>query len=450
MYRRRAAGTAGRAAVLVWLVVVVSPAAAQVIEGPPRPSHGRFSERQRQVDPNRSAQALLITLNAAGGYDRNLEPEDPLVPIDRFTVPSRGYAFAGSARVDYRRGTATKYLRTYGFVYQAKAETSAGQPLGGDATAEFAVPMGRRAGFNAGAGAAYTPTYLFNAYSALTPQIPEGTTLDVGRTQGITEQRWLASRAFANVFRNWTSRNRTDVSYDDNLRTTTGNTPTGSGTDTRLQFASVRHVWTPNEPVQVQMSYRFGRYRQEQVVAGIPLDSHAIDGGLRFEHRMSPTRSAFFSVGGGVTQARNTTLASDETTESWLPTVYGGFQTNLSRTWTVGADIRRDVTVLDSLAPQPYATNAVTARVGGMMGARTTAAVNWSSAYGSTSEGSFDTSTGVAQIQFMLSQSAAIFGGYSYYQHRFENVLFQQNGLPRRYSQNSVRVGVTVWLEPVS
>ena len=204
----------GRGALLLLAMLVVCRADAQVIEGRPRPPIGPFSERP-QGDRNRPGQILLLTLNFGGGYDESLDPLDSFGPVDRFTLPDSGYAVAGSARVDYRKGTLTKYFTSFGRVYHTRSETAAGQPIGGNADVEFGVPIGRKNGFTAGAGASYVPTYLFNAYSPLEAQLPEGTPAPVqGPTQGITEQRWIAGQGFAAVFRNWTPRQRTTVRFD--------------------------------------------------------------------------------------------------------------------------------------------------------------------------------------------------------------------------------------------
>ena len=210
----------GPGTLLLLAMLVVCRTDAQVIEGRPRPPIGPFSERP-QGDRNRPGQVLLLTLNFGGGYDESLDPLDQLGPVDRFTLPDSGYAVAGSARVNYRKGTLTKYFATFGHLYHTRSETAAGQPIGGNADMEFGVPIGRKNGLTAGAGASYVPTYLFNAYAPLEAQLPEGTPPPVqGPTPGITEQRWVAGQGFAGLFRNWTPRQRTMVQYDSSTRQT--------------------------------------------------------------------------------------------------------------------------------------------------------------------------------------------------------------------------------------
>jgi hypothetical protein len=436
----------GPGTLLLLAMLVVCRTDAQVIEGRPRPTVGPFAERV-QGGRNRPGQVLLLTLNVGGGYDESLDPLDQLGPVDRFTLPDSGYAIAASARVDYRKGTLTKYFTTFGRVYHTRAETAAGQPIGGNADVEFGVPIGRKNGFTAGAGASYVPTYLFNAYTPLEAQLPEGTPAPVqGPTQGITEQRWIASQAFAGLFRNWTPRQRTMVQYESSRRETTQ----GLSQETRTQYGSVRHQWSPLQSLQLQFGYKYGDFRVDQVLSGAPLHSHTADGSVRLIRRMSPTRNMSFSFGGGVTSAETVSSLQVVSSTSALPTAFGGMQVDLNRTWSVGVDLRRDVTTLDSLAPQAYATNAVAGRVGGMIGNRTELAFSWSSSYGSADTGSFETRTGIGQVQYMLMRSAAVFAAYTYYQHRLENIALIQAELPRRYTLSSIRFGVTLWLEPLS
>jgi hypothetical protein len=437
---------AWRGAVLLIAMLAVCRVEAQVIEGRGRPPVGPYSGRP-QGDLSQPSQVLLLTLNLGGGYDENLQPLDPLGPADRFTLPDRGLAVAASARVDYRRGTLARYFTTFGRVYHSRSETAAGQPVGGNADVEFGVPIGRKNGLTAGAGASYVPTYLFNAYAPLEAQLVEGTPAPVvGPTQGITEQRWIAAHGNASVYRNWTPRQRTMVQFDGSER----HAVQGASQDARFQNASVRHLWSPKESLQLQLGYKYADYRVNEVLSGAPLHSHTADGAVRLIRRISPTRNMSFSFGGGVTSSETVTPLEEVSSTSALPTAFGGMQIDLNRTWTIGVDLRRDVTTLDSLAPQAYATNAVAGRVGGMIGVRTEIAFSWSSSYGSTDTGSFDTSTGIGQAQYMLTRNAGVFAAYTYYQHRLENIAFLQAELPRRYSLSSIRFGVTLWLEPLS
>lgn len=430
--------------VFVLLTGVVSPAAAQVIEGLGRPTNDRPGRRPAP-NPTGTSQELTLTLNFTGGYDDNLGPETPGFLVDSYTPRQQGYATSGAVLLDYRRGTATRNIEGHGRAFMNRGEMTVGQPAGGSGGVQAMTSLGRRMGATLGVASSYEPTSLFNAFGPLADQVEDGVIPDVSPTQAITQQRWFSTQINAGFHRNVTSRQRLDVQYE----TTQRKALNGITVDSRQQSASVRHSWDPRRSLGFHFSYRLNEHRQDRLISDRPLRSQGVDASLQLERRLSATRRVGFTLGGGATQSHTPSTLEIAERDFVEPTAFGSARIDLFRSWALSADVRRDIAVLDGIAAEPFTTNMVSSRLDGRMGSRVQLALSWASSKGdsqSHSAQAFETATGTVQVQYVVASFCAVFGAFTHYEHQLQNISALTTGLPSSYNRNSVRVGMTFWL----
>jgi hypothetical protein len=417
---------------------------AQVIEGQPRPTGTRFGPRA-PVDPNRVTQQLTLNFNFTGGYDENREVRTPGLPVDRVLFQQDGYAQAGAANLTYRRGTQEKYISGNGRAYVNRGIAVVGPPAGGDASLSGTTSLGDRMGASLGVGTAYEPTSLSNAFGALSDQIEGVTVPDVTPTQAMTSERWLSAQANGSVYREWTTRQRTELYYVNAYRESFN----GPSLNSLMKLGTVRHSWDPKRSAGFRFNYSFSDHRQSDVEEGRPLRVQTADVTLRLDRRLSPRRRLGFTIGAGASHTKRLLIETGEERGRFLPTMFGSAHLDLLRSWVLSADARRDITVLDGISLQPFVTDAAAVRLEGYAAARILLTFSGAISIGDSAlsdTGDFQTITGTAQAQYVFGRTLGLFGAYTYYEHRLQGITHLQVGLPGNYNRNSVRVGMTVWL----
>ncbi len=428
------------------LAGIVSPAVAQVVERPPRVLGGLFGGHQPR-DPNRTSQELTLTFNVGSGYDENLGPGGQELPVGTFSPLESGFGTTGGGEIRYWRGRASRFLEASGRGYFN--QTSAGDsPLGGGvAGLRGETNLGRRSGLNLNAGVSYEPTLLFSALGSLL-QPTEGIVVPDGNApQGLLEQRWLVTQGSAGAYHNWTSRQRMDVLYTNSRREPMN----GPGEVSRTQLASVRHRWNPRQNGGFLFSYRFNENQQDSLLfSRLPLRTHFADAGFQVERRLSPSRGILFSFTGGTAYTRVHSTGVDAGRDTFVvPTVSGLARFDLARTWNVSTEARRDVTVLEGLSPEPFATNLVSLHLDGVVSRRTNIGISGVYSRGAalvTNAGKFESAAASAQVQYALARCCGVFASYGYNKHRLLEVVSAPSGYPSRYDRHSVRVGFSFWL----
>jgi hypothetical protein len=429
----------------VWLVVAgLAPAAfAQVIEGQPRPSGTRSG--RTPSDPNRSTQELTLTFNFTGGFDDNQEIGRPASEVDPLRVPRISYANAGAASLVYRNGTANRYFSSTGRAYINRGEAIVGPPAGGDASLEGATSLGRRMGATVGASVSYEPTSLSDGYAGFSHQTEGVTPSDVTPTQAITSQRWLMTQVSGRLYRDWTTRQRMEVQY----MTSYAESFNGPHLDRSLKMATLRHRWDARRNAGLSFSYSYGETRQSDILSGRPLQVQSADLTAHFDRRLSPARRIGFRVGAGASQARSQPLQADAARERILPNVFGSAHLDLTRTWLLSADFRRAITVINGVVPEPFVSNDTTVSLVGRAGRRIMLTFTGTRSDGDAAlsdNSDFAAFSGTAQAQYVTGRFFALFGAYTYYDHRLRGDASLRIGLPASSTRNSLSVCVTAWL----
>lgn len=430
-------------AIPLWVGLVVmagapSLAMAQVIEGLPRP--GRFST-SRAADPNGTSQTLTLTVNFTGGYDDNLSPEgSPATPEQNNVVGT------AAAALLYRRGTVQRNLEGYARGYANRGQMTDGQPGGGTTGIKVMTPLGRRNGVEFGFGAWYGPSSLLDVFNNLSDQISDGTVPAVSPTQAITAQRRLLLDATTGFHRNWTSRQRMEFQYSATRRQNIA--ANGASISGLQQSASLLHNWDFRRFAGLQISYRFDEHRQDRLHGARPLRLHSGDVRMRLNRRFSPSRRLAFMFGGGANQAEAVSILGSTPRVFVEPTAFGSARVDLPHQWSLLADVRRDIAVLDGTVPQPFASTAVSIRLEGVI-APVQLALSWAGSRGdadSNAAAAFDTSTGALQAQYAMARSIALFATFTRYQHHLQDLAPLLTGLPSRYNRNSLRLGLILWV----
>lgn len=429
-----------------WLVPVLvtaiaPPALAQAIAPPAGPTSGLFASR-RTADPTSGAPELTFTLDFGGGYDQNLE--DGAAPTQVFSSQQSGYIGTGTGTLRYRKGTVRRFIASTGTGYLSHASEGVNRLAGGSATVNGAAAVGRRSSISAGAGLTYEPSYLFNAFGPLAEDV--GAVPGASPLQGITEQRWLSTQAMASAYRSLTSRQRVDALYTYGHRAPLS----GPGFESRAQAASIRHSWNPKPSAGMQVSYRFDNTTQsDDFGRAVTLPTHSAGVALSLRRSFSAVRRFSVTVGGGAARTQQDLTAGREAFV--LPTVYGSTRFDISRDWSVTGDLRRDISVLEGLSVETFATTAFAVRADGILAQRYQVALSGSYASGAapsgeTGEGSYRTFAATAQVQYALSRCCAVFSSYSFYDHDLQDVVIVEPGIPDRYSLNSIRFGFNFWM----
>ncbi len=434
----------GLSGLLLLAAAVVCPAYAQAIAAPTGPTGGLFGQ-DRPLDGTGPTNGLSTTWTVGWGYDENVEPLDtelePMPGID--SLSGTLGTVEGSMR--YRRGSALRFFEMNGLAYLQTASISPDRLIGGNVNMRGTTDFGGRNGITTSVDWAHQPTLLFNAFGPLEGQVEGGTAAGVNNPQGINESRWRAAQASGGFFRNWTPRQRMDVIYDYSQRYRATD---GPRLENRAHAATVNHVWNFRQYAGLTFSYGYGRNRQDdQDDVSQALDTHTGTMTVRLVRPLAQTRQVVLSFGGGATRA-STRYAVAEA-DFVLPVVSGSLSWDPARDWTISADARRDVTVLEGLSPEPFATNVFSLRTQSTPTRRLQLALSGSYSRGNartTDTGSFSNMAGSAQAQYALSRCCAVYTSYTYYKYRLYDLTVVQPGFPSRYSLNSVRAGLTFWV----
>lgn len=427
------------------LTGVSPPAVAQGLQPQAPIAGGLFGTRraQAQAIPGRE---LTITFDAFGGYDDNYlfqaGPVDPDGP-----VPQSGYISRAATRLVYRAGREDRFFRGTGTAFvnrQPLGPSATYSMLGGEGTLEGSIPLSRRNGLRTVIGAAYEPTFLFNVSGpSMTDTEPAGAT-PPGPIVGITDQRWLLVHGAAGFSRRWTPRQQFEVTYNASKREPVS----GPGWMSFSQAASARHNWAVRPNVGLDFTYVLQERRNDQGLIVLPLRSHALQAQIELRRRTSAARGLVVQLAGGAT-ASTFEVDGESRSLGITPVASGSIRVDLGPGWVASAIVRRDVSVLEGLSPEPFASNVVSGQLEGLAGRRVRLGLVASHTRGSslvTDTGSVETTGVTVDVQLALTRYCALFSSYRFYNHRLAFVGLTQPEFPDRYRRNSALLGLSVWL----
>jgi hypothetical protein len=425
----------------VILLTAVSPALAQNVTGPQGATGGIFGGH-RPLDPNRSSQRLSLDLDVSGGYDSAAESivaGDP-VPLQ----PS--YAGTVQTGVRYWRGKATRFFEasTRGRVnYESRTDVDL---VGGEAFLQGSTSLGRRLQLTGGGLVNYDPATLAAQFA---PGIGEGLDAvgpDHHPPEGVVQQQWLAGAGHVHLLSTWSRRQTTTAEYRASRRE-----PIDSpGLESRSQHVFLLHNWNFRPSAGVRVSYRFDDNYQATPTAVVPpLRTSTADFGLRLQRRYSPIRALGVEFSGGASIARRVVSLDASAIEYVVPIGAGSLNFNLTGVWSLMAEATREITVLEGVTPEPFATTTSTLQIDATPTNRITFGISATYSKGAglaTQSGAFETASGLAQIRYGLGRCCGVFSSYGFYNHRLHDLLTIPVGFPEQYYRHVVRVGFTWWL----
>ena len=430
------------AVLLLW--VSVATAAGQAVSGPPGSSGGLFGGH-RTVDPNRVSQRLSLNVDLSGGYDSRGDTEGS--GTGDANTPFQGL-FAGTAQtgIRYWRGKSNRFLEGSARGRMNYESRTRQQLIGGEALVQGSSSLGRKIQLTGGGLVNYDPATLTSQFAPRLGDREAGFAIDHHPPSGIVQQNWVAGSAYVNLLRTWSVRQSTVVEY----RATRRGPIDGPGLDSRNQEASMLHSWNFRPNAGVRLAYRFDDNRQAtQTVVSEPLRTSTLDFGMQLSRRFSPIRTLNLEVAGGAALAERAASAELGSLNYVLPVVSGSLRFNLSGVWSLVIEGTRDISVLEGVTPEPFATQAGTLQLNAAVSNRVTFAVSGIYSKGAglqTNTGSFETAQAQGQVQFGLGRCCGTFASYSFYNHRMRDLTFVSANFPERYTRHAIRAGFTFWL----
>ena len=432
---------------------LVRTATAQLAPPSPGSARGLFGGGPTGPD----SPGLTLTIDVDGGYDDYDDyTTSDAAGDDQYQPFQSGYVATAGASLRYQRGSIDRFLLGIGSGSVSQQQVAPGesfyQLLRGDASVQAATRLGGRSGLTVAGGAGYEPTYLFGAFDSLDNNGGIENPLEVTAPPtadpaiSLTAQRWLTNRASAGVHRNLTSRQRVDLSYAGLWVQPIS----GPGYESQTHSVNVIHSWAAFPASGFEFAYRFNHNAQTlEEAAERPVDTHTMEGQYRHERRLSTDRSISFMVGGGVIGLGSRTPGEGAFIEHVLPTASGSVELRFVPTWAVSLAARHDVTVLDGLSAEPFASDAATRTFTGTTGQRLAFAVtggySQGRAFGSAA-GDYDQMIVDGQVTYGFGSRVGVFAGYAYNTHTLRDVTVGPSSFPAQSSRHSVRVGLTMWL----
>ena len=429
----------------------VSPADAQFVQGPPGAARGIFGS-----GGSASSSHLGVTFDVEGGYDDNAigETDAPPSPTQPFAPFQSGYVTAATAAMRFQKGRVERYVLALGSGSVSQQQIASGLPsyriVRGEGSLQAATGQGRRSGATMAVGASYEPTYLFGAFSSLDRNPGAGSPVEEipipteDPSLALTEQRWLASRASGGAHYNWTSRQRLSAQYDGLWVEPIA----GPGYESRTNSATVQHGWSPSASAGLDLVYRYDATAQVFEGGEQPLSLQTAEARVRYLHPLSPGRSVSWMLGGGAVQVRGGAVGDQPSFEDYSPTASGTLRFDFARTWGMSFSVRRDVTILNGLSAEPFASDAVLMSIDGTVARRLSLAASAGYSRGlalRAVDGDFDITLVNAQMRYGLGTHVALLVRYSYDDQQLRDVTVSTS-FPSQYGRSSIRVGVTMWL----
>jgi opacity protein-like surface antigen len=427
---------------------VAADAAAQAVQRPSRPSRGLFGGGPAPTDPNRTRQELTLTGSFLGGY------EDFIVPgstVGETVNPARNgtaYSGTGSGSLRYWRG---RTLRS--FSVNASAQSSMYSLANIDPTFGANIDLagttqaGRKNTIGVTQLFAYEPSLAFGVFGPITQTVAASELPGGGVGSPSLDQTSWSSVSALNAQRRVTTRQTATGTFTYLSRRFLNDL----GYDSDTRSADGHYSWNVTRTTAIDATYRYSQSSVEDPDGrGLPLKDQTVNLGLSYSKRLSPTRQIHFSGGAGATNVQTQEPLTRDPLEYWTPAGNGMVRLDLGRTWAVGVDYRRAVSVLPGITLQSFATDAASVRANGRLGNRIEVVLSGAFSNGRAGYGEqpsrYESYSGTAQLHFAVSRCCATTVNYDYYYYKLHAVTNVPTGIPNEYDRNTLRVGLSVWV----
>ncbi len=430
---------------LVWWSVVILLATAveaQVIQPPRRVS-------QRPPADDRLRQHLTLETELLGGRDDNLAPQGG----NQFGPQLEGYTGYGATRLGYWVGHEKRSFEARGGGFVNSFRNVGLKPsYGGDLLLRARTEIGRKTDLDVSQGARSDPYFTLGAFDALQRSFVDrsGGALDSSPTRRLSEIRSLSLNTRATVRQRWTRRTSTEFSYGFDDR----NYEEGPAFDSRRHSGGLSFDRTIGRSSGVRATYRYSDYESTDVDADsgrFPIQSHTTHVGFVYGKDLSRTRRLEISGGAGPTYTETISRLTREPRQFWAPSAYGGVNVDVGQAWTLYANYRRAISVLEGTTPEPFIMDAASVGLGGLV--RDRVEVAFSGAYSNgqagglvdaVEPGQFHSYAVTSQVSVQMTGWSSAIASYTHYRYTLNAAASLSLGLSPILHRNTVYVGLAV------
>jgi hypothetical protein len=397
-------------------------------------------------------------MNSLGGYDDN-----PIVEgtggtgVDLLTPRDPGYTGFADAALRFFRQREGHLFEASGRGYVNAFRNVGLKPgYGGDVQARMARPLGRRNGLELSAGVRSDSFYSLGGFSSLRADLGQSQLPDANPTNGSYARRSLGSDASIAFVGRWSARDTVNAGYRFNWREFRDHVGDATG---HVGFLDYTHNFGRRSGSRISYRRSESEYRDRRTDAELnqivdvvrPVTEDSAELGYQHETAVSRTRSLLFAFGAGATHVQTIAQQSRDRLVYTLPSGYGSTRLDIGRSWSVQADYRRGLSILEGISVQQFVTDAAMIRVGGSAGSRSE--IVFAGGYSSGgaapgSDGSLESYTAVTQFKFRVTGSWYLLASHAYYSYRLLGVEDLPSGFLNRLDRNAIRIGMT-WELPL-
>ena len=425
-------------------VLVGAPRAeAQVVERPERAIPGFFGGAP--PDPAQPSHNLMLSFDTFGGYAEDLSQAATLGP-EPFTPRQPGYnAYAGSM-LSYRRLSGVKLFELGGGGY-VNSYRNVGRPpgYGGEAHVRFGNQIGERHTLDLTGNVQSDPFYELATFGPLQGAAPAGILPEPGSANGFSMRRSSYVSSSASMGSRWSRRVTTAAMISYGIRDF--NDDLGDGGTGSAAF-TYTHVIGRRAALMSSYTYYDSEFLTSGVGAGnTPRTMHTVNLGYRWDHPFSPTRGLSIGFGAGATQVRSFGGAHLSRSQYVTPSAHANLRLVVARSWSIRADYRRAVTVLEGLTPEPFNTGATMVHVGGLVHPRVELVLSGGISNGRAgiaSAGHYQSYVGGSQLRWSLTRQWSAVIGHTYYAYELRDVAALPQGLQTQMNRQTLRVGMAL------
>jgi hypothetical protein len=434
-------------AILVVSYLMSSSLQAQILDLPRRPA--RPTAVAGPADTIRTQQDLTLEFHALGGVDDNLAPAG--TGASEFEARPGGYLGSSGARLTYDASTSRRSLNLIGRSYMNTFRNVGMTPsYGGDVSVRAQTAIGRRGEFEIRQAVRYDPYFSLGGFNVVQTD-PAAPPIASGPTSAIAETRSWNNDTGVSLRQRRSPRTTISMDYDFNKRVY----ETGIGFDNRTHRAILGYDHSFGRSTGVRATYRYSDMVSFDLGGRpLPVDSHMADLGFSYAHNFSRTRRISLSGGAGAEHVETINNTTRQGLTYWVPSGYSTAQVDLGRTWTILANYRRSLSMLQGLTPQAFVTDGIDVNLGGFIAPGTDVAVMVASSNGyaggqGAGAGQSRNYSATGQVRFAVTEWWSAVVSYTRYRYRLDEAASRALGVPSRMDRNAVQAGISVMIPVV-
>ena len=386
---------------------------------------------------------MSLTVNSLWGYNDNGDAQQNGA-LETFAPHEPGYTGFLSAAPRYRVGKQRHSFELGGRAYLNSLSNLGLVPsYGSEVYARLNTTLGQRHQMRVSQTASSMPFYVLGGFGPLQAEIAGGLP-NSNPSNGYAFRRSWTNNSAVSLTSRWTPRNILAFSYSHDLH----DFRDGIG-DTRSHQGFVDYTVGLGRRSSLRTMYRHGSMTQSQLGITRPITEDAAEFGYQYDRTYRQGRRWLLGFGAGATYVKTLGAQTSQPLAYTVPSGYGRTQFDIGGTWSIRADFRRAVSVLDGVSAQPFVTDAATTGIGGFMGSRTEMVLSGAYSRGGPPtglEGEHKSYGATIQMRFMLTRLLSTVVSHTYYAYRLRGVTGLPAGFPDRMNRQAVRIGMTLQL----